>query len=137
VADFHLDSDVSLLLAPLLRSAGHTVVAARDLGLAAATDDAQFVAAVHPGRILVTHNRRDFTLLHDAWRTWPAAFGLALPPHPGILALDHGPPSPLLGVIDELLVATSPASRLNEMFWWRTHGGWNRRIVGTGWTPLP
>ena len=136
MADFHLDADVSLLLASLLRSAGHGVATARHLGLAAATDDAQLLAAMRSGRMLVTHNRRDFTLLHDAWRSWPTAFGLALPAHPGILALDHGPPNLLFRVIDEFLAATSPASRPNEMFWWQGRGGWRRRIVGTAWTPL-
>lgn len=136
MVDFHLDSDVSLLLAPLLRNAGHTVATARQLGLATATDDAQLLAAVQHGRMLVTHNRGDFTLLHDAWRIWPTTFGLALPAHPGILALDHASPHLLFHAIDELIAATTASSRLNEMFWWRTRGDWSRRSVGAGWTPF-
>ena len=136
MADFHLDNDVSLLLASLLQDAGHCVTTARHLGLAAATDDAQLVAAVQSGRLLVTHNRRDFTLLHDAWRTWPAAFGLTLPAHPGILALEHAPPASLFQAIDQLLTSASSSSLVGEMLWWRVRDAWSRRIVGTGWGPL-
>jgi hypothetical protein len=136
VVDFHLDSDVSLRLVPLLQNAGHTVATARDPAHASATDDAQFLAAVQNGRLLVTHNRRDFALLHGAWRTWPAAFGLALPTHPGILALDHGPPGRICEAIEEILASTAPSTRSNEMFWWRARGGWDRRTVGTGWVAL-
>lgn len=134
MAEFYLDSDVPLLLGRLLRRAGHVVAAARELGLGAATDDAQLLAAVRGGRLLVTHNRRDFTLLHDAWRSWPPAFGLALPAHPEILVLDQAPPGVLFESIEVLLAATSPPARRNELFWWRSRDGWSRRIVGTGWT---
>jgi hypothetical protein len=118
MADLHLDNNVSLLLAQILRDAGHSVAAARDLGLAAATDDTQLLVAAQSGRILVTHNRKDFMLLHDAWRTWPRAFGLALPAHPGILALDQAPPTVLSRAIEELLVPAPPESFacFNEMF---------------------
>lgn len=136
MVDFHLDNDVSLRLEPLLRGAGHTATAARHLGLAAATDDAQLVSAVKGDRLLVTHNRRDFTLLHDAWRSWPTVFGTTLPAHPGILALEHATPTLLFRAIDQLLASTSPPSRLNEMFWWWVRANWSRRIVGAGWTPL-
>lgn len=91
MADLYLDNDVSLRLAPLLRIAGHEVVTTRGLGVVTATDDAQLLTAAQDGWILVTPNRRDFRLLHDAWRTWAPAFGLALPSHPGILVLDPAP----------------------------------------------
>ena len=71
MADFYLDNDVSLRLAPLLRSVGHRVTTTRELGLSAASDDAQLLTAARNGWILITHNRRDFMMLHDAWRTWP------------------------------------------------------------------
>ncbi|MGH2449075.1 MAG: DUF5615 family PIN-like protein [Chloroflexota bacterium] len=82
MAELYLDNDVSLRLVPLLRAAGHEVTTTRGLGVTAATDDAQLLIAARNGWTLVTSNRRDFRLLHDAWRTWPPAFGLALPPAP-------------------------------------------------------
>ena len=89
MARLYLDHNVSQRLARLLRT-NHDVVSARDLRLTRLTDDAQLLAAVRDDRLLVTHNRGDFALLHDAWLTWPPAFGLALPPHSGILVLDPG-----------------------------------------------
>lgn len=138
MASLYLDDhNVSLHLAPPLRAVGHDVVMARDLGLTRLTDEAQLLSAVRAGRVLITHNRRDFTLLHDAWLTWPAAFGLALPPHPGILVLDPAPHETLSGALDALLAATLSAPLANEIFWWHRRDGWRRRIIGTGWEPNP
>jgi hypothetical protein len=132
LAGLYLDHNVSLHVAPPLRAAGHAVVMARDLGLARLTDDAQLLSAVRAGRVLITHNRRDFTLLHEAWLTWPAAFGLTLPPHPGILVLDPAPHEALSGALDAFLAAP-PARLANGIFWWHRRDGWRRRIIGIGW----
>ncbi len=137
MADFYLDNDVSLRLAPLLRSVGHRVTTTRDLGLSGASDDAQLLTAARNGWILITHNRRDFMMLHDAWRTWPAAFGLALPPHPGSLVLDQALPDVLTNIVSGFLAGMPGESWINELFWWRRAGTWRRRIVGTGWEPYP
>ncbi|MBI2938804.1 MAG: DUF5615 family PIN-like protein [Chloroflexi bacterium] len=134
MGDLYLDNDVSLRLAPLLRGAGHRVTTTRVLGLSAAPDDAQILTAARNGWILVTYNRRDFTMLHDAWLTWPPAFGLTLPRRPAIIALDHAPPDAQFSALDAFLAATPPSACANELFWW--HGsGWRRRLVGTGWEP--
>ncbi len=135
MADFYLGNDVSLRLAPLLRSVGHRVTTTRDLGLSGASDDAQLLTVARNGWILITHNRRDFITLHDAWRTWPAAFGLALPPHPGILVLDQALPDVLVNVVSVFLTGMAGESWTNELFWWHRAGAWRRRAVGTGWEP--
>jgi len=134
VADLYLDNDVSLRLAPLLRAAGHRVTTTRELGLAAATDDVQLLIAARRSWVLVTSNRRDFRLLHDAWRTWPEAFGMVLPAHPGILVLEHAPAAEQFQAL-EALVTEAPASVVEgEFFWWRRTEGW-RRLLGTAWEP--
>ena len=135
MADLYLDNDVSLELAPLLSSAGHRVTTTRDLGLFRATDDAQLLTAARNGWILVTYNRRDFVLLHDAWLTWPAAFGLVLPAHPGILALDPASPETLARAVADFVAATPATALENGLFWWHGRDGWRRRIVGSGWEP--
>ena len=137
MADFYLDNDVSLRLAPLLRSVGHRVTTTRELGLSGASDDAQLLTAAWNGWILITHNRRDFMMLHDAWRTWPAAFGLALPPHPGILVLDQALPNVLTNVVSGFLAGMPGESWANDLFWWHRGGNWRRRVVETGWEPYP
>jgi hypothetical protein len=136
VAELYLDNDVSLRLAPLLRAAGHTVTTTRELGLTAATDDAQLLTAARNGWILATSNRHDFRLLHDAWHTWAAAFGLALPSHPGILVLDPAPPDDQFQALGRLLSDASTQTLAGELFWWHRAEGW-RHLVGTEWNPYP
>lgn len=87
--------------------------------------------------MLVTHNRGDFTLLHDAWLTWPAAFQIALPPHSGILILDPAPYQTLGGVLDAFLMTMSPGSLDAKLVWWHHRYGWRRRLVSTGRHPYP
>jgi hypothetical protein len=135
VADFYVDNAVSLELAPLLRRANHRVTATRDLALFRATDDAQLLTAARNGWVLLAYNRRDFTLLHDAWVTWPPAFGLALPAHPGILVSDPASPETLAGAVTTFVARVPAESLANGLFWWHRRGGWHRRVVGTGWEP--
>ena len=136
MADLYLDNDVSLALAPPLRVAGHRVTATRDLGLFRAGDDARLLTAARNGWVLVTYNRRDFAMLYDAWRTWAVAFGSALPPHPGILALDHAPPAARAGAV-AAIVAVPGGPLANELLWWHRGRGWSWRLVGVGWATYP
>ena len=86
MADFQLDHNLSHRLAPELRALGHGCVTARDLGLEGADDDLHLTTATDAGRILVTHNRRDFIALHRVWHRWSRRWG-AGERHAGILVL--------------------------------------------------
>jgi hypothetical protein len=108
LADLYLDHNVSRGVLPLLERRGHDVLSTRDLGSERLPDDAQLLLTVRESRVFITHNRVDFRMLHDAWLTWPAAFGMALPPHPGILVLENSPPETLARVIADFLGATPP-----------------------------
>jgi hypothetical protein len=119
----------------LLGREGHDVVSARDLSSERLPDDAQLLATVRSDRVFVTHNRADFKLLHDAWLTWPAAFGLALPSHPGILVLDSAPPATLAQVLTTFLAGLPPERLANGIFWWHRHDGWRQPIAGASWEP--
>ncbi len=66
MADLYFDNDVSVHLAAILRSVGHTVTLTRDLRRTRAFDEQQLVTALELGTSLVTHNYRDFLLLHRA-----------------------------------------------------------------------
>ena len=87
------------------------------------------------GWVLVTHETPQgfgFLLLHDAWRSWPGAFGAMLPSHHGILILEHArTPAIAAGVLDSPArqnIAPQPGER--ELFRWSpTHG--RRRINGS------
>jgi len=98
---------------------GHDVVTARDLSGERLPDDAQLLLAVRSKRTFVTHNRADFKMLHDAWVTWPAACGMSLPRHPGILVMD----------------TASPERLANGIFWWHHRDGWRRPGIGASWEP--
>jgi len=135
LAGLYLDHNMSLHLVSPLEAIGHDVATARELNLTRIPDDAQLLAAVRAGRVLVTHDRGDFTLLHDAWLTWPAAFQVAFPPHPGIFVLDAAPHQILLETLDHFLAATPLTSLVSSLFWWHRHSGWRRREVGRGWEP--
>lgn len=137
MAGLYLDNDVSLHLAPLLRVAGHAVAATRDRNLRRAPDDAQLLTAALNRWILVTCNRLDFTMLHDAWLTWPAAFGVALPPHPGILILDVAPLEAQANAVGRLFAHVDQGFLPNGLFWWSRVSGWRRRVIGRGWEPYP
>lgn len=137
MAELYLDNDVSLELAPLLRRTGHRVTTTRDLGLFRATDDAQLLTATRNHWTVVTYNRRDFTMLHDAWLNWPVAFGVALPPHSGITVVDPGLPPVLAAQIANLLRSTPVETLPNALIWWHHRDAWQRRIIGTGWEPFP
>lgn len=133
----YLDHNVSLHLVASLEEIGHDVATARDYELARLPDDAQLLTTIREERVFVTHNRADFLLLHEAWLTWPPAFGLAFPPHPGILVLDLAPYETLFDVLAKRL-AIDPSSQLADRLlgWHRLHG-WRERIVGNTWVPLP
>ena len=72
-------------------------------------------------------------MLHDAWLTWPAAFGMALPPHPGILILDSVPAETLARVLVAFLGDVLSERLANGIFWWHRHDGWRQPIAGAKW----
>jgi hypothetical protein len=133
VVDLYLDHNVSIKLGTLLQQLGHDVVSTRDLGAGRLTDDVILLDAAKSHRMLVTHNRRDFVLLHDAWRGWPASFGVELPLHSGLLVMDAGSEQELARAISRLLEVTTPQG---ELLWWRRIRGWQRRLPGDAWEPL-
>jgi hypothetical protein len=136
VARLYLDSDVSVRLAPLLREAGHDAATTEELGQRRATDDEQLLTAVREIRTVVTHNRRDFLLLHDAWRRWPVGLGAVFPAHAGILVLDHRLEPELAAALTGFLAVRPPAPLAGELYWWRVGSGWHRRGERR-WEPDP
>jgi hypothetical protein len=75
-------------LAEALRALGHDALATEEIGAKGTPDHLQLIEARERGRRFVTHNNRDFRLLHRAWRDWPNRWGVAgVPSHPGILIL--------------------------------------------------
>ena len=135
MAHLYLDHNVARRVGFLLGGGAHDVIASRDINTERLPDDVLPLTAVRLSRIFVTHNRLDFRMLHDAWVTWPAAFGMALPPHPGILALDSASPETLASVIAAFLDEARPTDLPNAVFWWHHRDEWDRSIDGGPWEP--
>jgi hypothetical protein len=67
--NLYLDDDsVHGLLVTLLRKAGHDVVIPADINFVGREDPEHFMQAVAGARVLLTHNDRDFSKLHDLIR---------------------------------------------------------------------
>lgn len=89
MAAFFLDHNVSTHLLQSLQRAGHIAIAVRNRFDPRATDEFILLHAAEHRWILVTHNRKDFELLHRAWNRWNTAWGTA-EHHAGILILPQG-----------------------------------------------
>lgn len=84
-----LDNDFPFGAGGELQRLGHNVEPARSTNRERCNDEDQLLYAATEGRILITHNRRDFLLLHDAWQRWSRAWDVQ-PLHAGILVLRQG-----------------------------------------------
>lgn len=128
MAEFYLDHNVARQVSLHLTAAGHTVLTTQNTGLQRATDDEQLLFSAHQGLILVSHNTRDFLLLHDAWRRWTEAWSVSRE-HAGILLIPNSSPHVsyewLAQRLDEAV--TLPLPLTNELYRWRTNRGWTRR----------
>jgi predicted nuclease of predicted toxin-antitoxin system len=77
----YLDDDsASRQLSTLLRKSGHDVSIPADFGISGAPDSAHLTQAIRTGRVVLTRNARDFSLLHEL--VLASSGG-----HPGILLL--------------------------------------------------
>jgi hypothetical protein len=128
MASIYADNDVAVQLAPLLRARGHSVTTALAFGRATALDDEQLLIAAEHGWTLVTHNRKDFELLHDAWRRWSGAWRVAAT-HAGILVVPQRPQWTIGQMVQELDAFFAAGYVLtNELYrWQQAFSGWVRR----------
>jgi hypothetical protein len=128
VARFFVDVDVAVAIGQLLAAGGHDVEFARDLGLGKAGDEQILGTATQRAGIPLTHNIKDFSLLHRAWRLWSAQWGVRPAPlHAGILGLEQIDASLHGQMIQQIegLVA-SRASVTNELHAWSRAHGWRQ-----------
>lgn len=125
MTDFYLDHNVARGVAPELRSRGHTARTASDIGLDAAGDDEHLIVAAQNGWTLITHNRKDFALLHDAWQRWTNVWQVP-ERHAGILLVPQTWPADQIAREIDLFVQT-PQLLTNQLYEWRSSRGWVRR----------
>jgi Domain of unknown function (DUF5615) len=133
VAALYLDNDVAQAVVALLQARGHAAVTARQLGLYQAADAVHLLTAAEHGWIFVTHNTKDYVMLHEAWLRWTAAWQVTAK-HAGILSIPQSPLLPLDRAVDELCAfITSGRSLPNEMYRLPPADAWHRWQLGVGW----
>lgn len=95
-----------------------------------AHDERILLTAATRALIVVTHNVKDFRLLHDAWLAWSQAWRVA-PIHTGILLIpDNHQWSPEQAAREIEALITQGVVVHNALYEWKTREGWQRR-------PLP
>ena len=132
MADVYFDEDVWLALAADFRAHNHDVATYRDYGLTRASDALHHLTATQQQRVLITFNREDYELLHDAWHYWTAAWNTSNQ-HSGIIVADQTVPRPVHAVsIHSLLSSDLPLA--NRLYEWRggRNGGWYAISNGNG-----
>jgi len=89
-----------------------------------AGDEAHLSLAARSGWTLITHNAKDFSLLHAAWLRWSADWQ-TLAHHAGILVLIP-PVSPAEAANEIVSLLEAGQEPGDELYIWRRHSGWSR-----------
>lgn len=105
----YLDDDsVDRVLIRRLTDSGHEVLTPIAAGIAGHADPVHFMCAIRRGRVLLTHDHEDFTLLHEVVL-------LSGGHHPGMLVIrrDNDPirtmsPGAIVRAIDRLVASSLP-----------------------------
>lgn len=128
MTDFYLDHNASSGLARLLRLRGHSVVSVREIRKERADDAEHLFTAAQQRRIVITHDREDFTLLHRAWLRWSAGWQISAS-HAGVLIIPQPPRLTVTQSEQEIasLLADQPIMT-NALFVWTSSAGWTRSI---------
>ena len=125
MAQFLLDHNVARELGGLLSRAGHGARSAQALGMARAGDEEYLLLAARSGWTVLTHNAKDFLLLHAAWRHWSRDWGVGLQ-HAGILVLIP-PVTPAEAAREVLSLLGTGTGFTDAAYVWRRRSGWERR----------
>lgn len=130
MAAFFLDHNVSARLAALLRAQGHTATTAREMAIDTVGDERILLMAATHAWIVVTHNVKDFRLLHDAWRVWSRMWGVG-PAHAGILIIPDNQQWLPEQAAREIAAFLAQGFAVNTtLYEWKSRDGWALR-------PLP
>lgn len=133
ILKFALDEDVSHAVASLLRSHGVDADSARELSRLGLSDVQVVLLAAEGRQTLVTHNRKDFRTLHEAWVAWRSRWAIEveqvvgsrvnLSQHSGILITPHLPNHDLARILEEF--EHTAASIDDRLFAWTQLRGWH------------
>lgn len=133
MASFYLDENVSEQLRPLLERHGHRAIIARSVHGGRTSDHEHVATATRNNWLLVTHDRKDFRLLHRAWIEWFSEFGVEpIPTHADILLI---PQPPLASIHEQAAMIQAFLQRFptknqrgSRFFVWSMTVGWHEDI---------
>ena len=125
MASFYLDEPVADPQAGFLRRRGHDVVTTTEANNKGHSDVQQLLYATQCRRILITYDRRDYRMLHEAWHELARAWSVSVRVlHPGILIV---PPPQRLGLADaarEIDALVERRTVANRLWVWKVAVGW-------------
>ena len=105
-----LDEDVRVVLAVILRQRGYDVIHVLEVERTGKSDSEQLAYAVQRRRAILTHNIRDYVLLHRAYQAQGKA-------HHGILVSDQVPLRDLLRRTLRCLSHSTAEELHNRVIW--------------------
>jgi hypothetical protein len=103
---FYFDEDVPIPLARALRQRGVDVLTTQEAAMSHAPDAEQMAFAVAYQRAFLTHNKRDFVLIHQAYLQ-------KREDHWGIVVADQNKVGPLLRMLSKLWF-TLPSEKMKN-----------------------
>lgn len=103
----YLDEDVRPLLAEILRRRGYDVVSCIERKIFGLSDEEQLTIAIKDKRAILTHNIKDFVLLHKKWESL----------HYGIILSEQIYFSILLRRMLRFLAITTPEKVKGSLIW--------------------
>ncbi len=106
----YLDEDVRVLLAEVLRSRGYSATHALEVGRCGKSDEEQLSYAARHKMAILTHNIRDFAVLHKVNQVDKLN-------HFGIILSGQIPFNDLLKRVSKLLSLHSADSLRNKLIW--------------------
>jgi len=135
----YLDEGLSSITDTRLTRLGEDVVDARSIVRHGTSDHHHLAVATLLNRVLVTYNRADFELLHNAWRDWSARFGRPpLATHAGILVVPQPPvmiPNIAADLIHSFLNDQTTGSLANRLYVWTVEDDWDEVLPALPWPP--
>lgn len=125
MASIYLDEPVSDLQALPLRQRGHDALTTVQASNKEQSDVHQLPFATRTRRFLITHDLRDYPMLHEAWHELAREWGVtARTLHPGILIL---PPTARLDIAraaHEIDALVGREEIVNRLLRWKVPVGW-------------
>jgi hypothetical protein len=127
-AEFYVDHMVARRIVWLLRALGYLAVTTAELGRDRAKDPDQLLYAAQRNWIVLTHNRNDFEMLHEAWIRWSEAWNIE-PVHSSILVTPpHLTARDTVANIEAIATSNQPIT--NQLYRYDlTTGTWARFVL--------